>query len=171
MHTLVLHSKFIQWLSTPLSPTLWGHSMLEGGWCQGTTCFLLWKHLRVFPTPTSDTFSILWTPTASQFQRHFEVLLILSPFQQFPTLPHAPSTPTPHPTPPLKAAPRPLRTLHPLIQTPLQHSLETLWVVVGIGWLPWHLILRVTLLKWYVISRVEDGRIGEECWEMALVMN
>ena len=90
---------------------------------QGTTCFLLQKHLE-FPTPTSDTFSILWTPTTSQFWRHFGVLLIPSPFQQSPTLPHAPSTPTPCPTPPPKAAPRPppppkvtqrpLWTLHPL---------------------------------------------------------
>ena len=45
------------------------------------------------PTPTSDTFSILQTLTASKFQRHFDVLLILSPFQQSPTLLHTPSTP------------------------------------------------------------------------------
>ena len=63
------------------------------------TCFLLRKHLRVLPTPTSDTFGILQTLTASQFQRHFGVLPIPSPFQQSPTLPHAPSTPTPRPTP------------------------------------------------------------------------
>ena len=67
--------------------------------CQWTTSFLLGKCLRVFPTPTSDTFSILQTPTASQFQRHIRVLPILSPFQQSPTLPYAPSTPTPHPIP------------------------------------------------------------------------
>ena len=63
--------------------------------CQGTTCFLLWKHLGVLPTPTSDTFSILWTPTASESQRNFRVLPIPSPFQQSPTLLHTPSTPTP----------------------------------------------------------------------------
>ena len=54
--------------------------------CQGTTCFPLQKHLRVFPTPTLDTFGILRTLTASEFQRHFGVLLIPSPFQQSPTL-------------------------------------------------------------------------------------
>ena len=104
--------------------------------CQGTTCFLLQKHLGVFPTLTSDTFGILWTLTASEFQRHFRVLLFLSPFQQSPTLLHAPSTPTPHPTPPPKIAPRhppppkvawrPLRTPYPLIQTPFRRSSETL---------------------------------------------
>ena len=95
----------------------------------------LQKHLRVlgvFPTLTSDTFSILQTPTTSKFQRCFGVLLIPSPFQQSPTLPHAPSTLTPHLTPPLKAAlrpppplkvaQRPLWTLHPPIKTPLSHS-------------------------------------------------
>ena len=125
--------------------------------CQGTTCFPLRKHLGVFPTPTSDTFGILWTPTASEFQRHFGVLLIPSPFQQSPTLLHAPSTPTPCPTPPPKIAPRPppplkvarrpLQTLYTPIQTPLQHSLETLQVIAEIRRLPWHPILRVTSLK------------------------
>ena len=111
--------------------------------CQGMTCFLLQKHLGVFPTPTSDTFSILQTPTTSQFWRHFGVLLIPSPFQQSPMLLHAPSTPTPCPTPPLKVAPRPLpppkvaqwplQTPHTPIWTPLWHSLETLQVVAEIG--------------------------------------
>ena len=76
-------------------------------WCQGTTCFLLQSCLGVLPTPTSDTFSILQTPTASQFQRCFRGLPFLSPFQQSPTLPCTPSTPTPHLTPPPKAALRP----------------------------------------------------------------
>ena len=126
-------------------------------YCQGTTCFLLRKHLGVFPTPTSDTFGILWTPTTSEFQRHFRVLLIPSPFQQSPTLLHAPSTLTPHPTPPpkialrppppLKVAQRPLQTLYPLIQTLLRCSSEILQVIAEIRWLPWHLILRVTSLK------------------------
>ena len=48
------------------------------GVCQGTTCFPLRKHLGVFPTLTLDTFSILWTPTASQFWRRFAVLLAVS---------------------------------------------------------------------------------------------
>ena len=96
------------------------------------TSLPLWSHLRILPTPTSDTFSILWTLTTSQFWRHFWVLPILSPFQQSPTLPHTPSTPTPHPTPPLRPLPppkvtqRPLQTPHLLIWTPLWHSLETL---------------------------------------------
>ena len=125
--------------------------------CQGTTCFPLQKHLRVFPTPTSDTFGILQTPTASEFRRHFGVLLIPSPFQQSPTLLHAPSTPTPRltpppkiaprPPPPLKVAWRPLRTPYPPIWTPLQHSLETLQVVAEIRQLPRHPILRVMSLK------------------------
>ena len=66
--------------------------------CQGTTCFLLQSCLRVLPALTSDTFSILWTLTASQFQRCFGVLPILSPFQQSTThsfhsdpLPNTPS--------------------------------------------------------------------------------
>ena len=110
--------------------------------CQGTTCFLLQKHLRVFPTPTLDTFGILWTPKASEFQRHFGVLLILSPFQQSPILLRAPSTLTPRLTPPPKIAPRPppppkvarrpLWTPYPPIQTLLQCYLETLQVVVEI---------------------------------------
>ena len=121
--------------------------------CQGTICFPLQKHLRVFPTPTLDTFGILQTPTTSEFQRHFRVLLILSPFQQSPTLLHAPSTPTPCLTPPLKIAPspppplkvawRPLQTPYPPIWTPLWHSSETLQVIVEIGRLLQHPILRV----------------------------
>ena len=63
--------------------------------CQGMTCFPLRSCLRVLPTLTSDTFSILQTPTASQFQRRFKVLPILSPFQQSPMLLHAPSILTP----------------------------------------------------------------------------
>ena len=104
--------------------------------CQGTTCFLLQKHLGVLPTPTSDTFSILWTLTASKFQRHFRVLPILSPFQQSPMLLHAPSTPTPHltslpmaaprPPPPPKVTQRPLQILHPPIRSLVRRSLETL---------------------------------------------
>ena len=114
--------------------------------CQGTTYFLLPKHLRVFPTLTSDTFSILQTPTASEFWRHFGVLPIPSPFQQSPMLPHAPSTPTPcltpppmvalRPLPPPKVTWRPLQFPHPPIQTPLQRSLETLWAITELGWLP-----------------------------------
>ena len=125
--------------------------------CQGMTRFLLQKHLGVFPTLTLDTFGILWTPTPSEFWRHFGVLLIPSPFQQSSTLLHAPSTPTPHLTPPPKIAPRPpplpkvaqrpLWTPYPLIQTPLQHSSETLQVIAEIRWLPRHPILRVTSLK------------------------
>ena len=42
--------------------------------CQGTTCYPLQRHLGVLPTPTSDTFGILQTLTASEFQRHFGVL-------------------------------------------------------------------------------------------------
>ena len=120
-------------------------------WCQGTTCFLLQKHLEVFPTPTSDTFGILRTLTTSEFQRHFGVLLIPSPFQQSPTLLCTPSTPTPCPTPPPKITPRPppppkvarkpLRTPYPPIRTPLRCSSETLQVVAEIRQLPWHLIL------------------------------
>ena len=99
--------------------------------CQGMTCFPLQRRLGVLPTPTSDTFGILQTPTTSEFQRHFGVLLIPSPFQQSPTLLHTPSTLTPHPTLPLKITPRPpsppkvawrpLRTPYPPIQTPLRH--------------------------------------------------
>ena len=91
----------------------------------GDDLFSAPKHLRVFPTPTSDTFGILRTPTTSEFQRHFRVLLIPSPFQQSPTLLHTPSTPTPHltfpleitprPPPPPKVAQRPLWTLYPPI--------------------------------------------------------
>ena len=125
--------------------------------CQGMTCFLLQKHLGVLSTLTSDIFGLLQTLTASQFQRHFGVLPIPSLFQQSPTLPNAPSTLTPHPTPPLKAALRPppplkvtwrpLWTLHLLIQTPLRCPLETLWVIAEIGQLLWHPILRVASLK------------------------
>ena len=75
--------------------------------CQGTTCFPLRSCLGVLPTPTSDTFGILRTPTTSEFQRHFKVLPIPSPFQQSPMLLHVPSTPTSCPTPLPKAAPRP----------------------------------------------------------------
>ena len=35
--------------------------------CQGMTSFLLQSHLGVFSTLTSDTFSILWTPTCYKF--------------------------------------------------------------------------------------------------------
>ena len=143
MHTPAPHDRSIQWPSTPLSLMLWGHIMLEGGWCQGTSSFLLQSCLGVLPTPTSDTFGILQTLTTSQFQRCFKVLPIPSSFQQFPTLLHAPSTLTPCLTPPLKAALRPFWTPHPLIWIPLWHSLETLQVIAEIGRLPWHLILRV----------------------------
>ena len=115
-------------------------------YCQGMTCFSLQKHLGVFPTPTSDTFSILWTLTASESQRHFGILLIPSPFQQSPTLLRAPSTLTPHltpppnitlrPPPPLKVAQRPLQTPYPPIRTPLRHSSETLQVIAEIRQLP-----------------------------------
>ena len=141
--------------------------------CQGMTCFPLRKHLGVLPTPTSDTFGILRTPTASEFWRQFGVLPIPSPFQQSPTLPHAPSTPTPRPTPspmatlrpppPPKETRRPLLIPHPPIWTPLQRSSETLWAIVEIRWLPQHPILRVRLLKQYTISRV-DG--GQDQWGM-----
>ena len=141
--------------------------------CQGTTCFPLQSCLRVLPTPTLDTFGILQTPTTSQFQRCFEVLPILSPFQQSSTLPHAPSILTPHLTLPLKAAPRappppkvtqrPLQIPHPPIWNPVQHSSETLWAIVEIGRLLWHLISRVKSLKQYTMSRV-DG--GQDRWGM-----
>ena len=157
MHTLVPHGGFIQWPSTPLSPVLWGRSKLDGGWCQGTTCFLLQSCLGVLPTLTSDTFGISQTPIASQFWRRFKGLPIPSPFQQSPMLLHTPSIPTPRPTPPLKAAPRappppkvtwrPLQILHPLIWSLVQHSLEILWPIVEIERLLWHPILRVELLK------------------------
>ena len=125
--------------------------------CQGTTCFPLQSCLRVLPTPTSDTFGIPRTLTTSQFWRCFKGLPIPSPFQQSPTLLHTPSIPTPCPTPPPKAAPRvppplkvtrrPLRILHPPIQSPVQHSLEILQAVVEIERLPRHPILRVKSLK------------------------
>ena len=125
--------------------------------CQGMTSFLFQSHLGVFPTPTLNTFSILQTLITSQFQRHFGGLPIPSPFQQSPTLPHAPSTPIPHLIPPPKAALRPLPppkvtwgplpTLHPPIQTLLQCSPDTLGVVAETGWLLWCLILRVTSSK------------------------
>ena len=96
-------------------------------YCQGMTSFPLQKCLRVFLTLTSDTFGILWTPTASQFQKCFGVLPTPSPSQQSPTLPCTSPTPAPHPIsppkaalrppPPLKVTWRPLPTLHPLIQT------------------------------------------------------
>ena len=96
------------------------------GACQGMTCFPLQMHLGVFPTLTLDTFGILRTPTASEFQRHFRVFLVPSPFQQSPTLLCAPSPRltlplkvTPRPPPPLKVAQRPLQTPYPPIQTPL----------------------------------------------------
>ena len=137
--------------------SLMGVNWMSDRVCQGTTHFLLQNCLGFLPTPTSDTFSILWTLTASQFWRHFGVLPIPSPFQQSPTLPHAPSTPTPHLTPSLKAALRPLpllrvaqrslRTPHPPIQTPLQCSSKTLQATVEIGQLLRHPILRVELLK------------------------
>ena len=97
--------------------------------CQGMTCFPLQSCLGVLPTPTLDTFGISRTLTTSQFWRRFKELPILSPFQQPPTLPHAPSIPTPRLTPPPKAAPRvppppkvtwrPLRIPHPPIQSPV----------------------------------------------------
>ena len=134
-----------------------GQRVKQGGNCQGMTCFLLQKHLGVLPTPTSDTFSILWTLTTSKFRRHFGVLPILSPFQQSPMLLHTPSTLTPHPTSLPMAAPRPppspkvtqrpLRILPPPIQSPVWHSSETLQAVVEIERLPQHPILRVKLLK------------------------
>ena len=49
--------------------------------CQGMTSFLLQSCLGVFPTLTSDTFSILWTLTTSHFQKCFGVLPTPSPFQ------------------------------------------------------------------------------------------
>ena len=79
----------------------------------------------------------LWPPPSSRDASEY-----LSPFQQSPTLPCTPSTPTPCLTPPPKAALRlrplkvtqwPLWTLHPLIQTLLQCSSETLWVIAEIG--------------------------------------
>ena len=125
--------------------------------CQGMTCFPLQKHLRVFPTLTSDTFSILQTPTTFEFQRCFRVLPFPSPFQQSPTLLCTPSTLNPCLTPPPKAAPRPppplkvtqwpLWTPHPLVRTPLWRPSETLRVIAEIGWLLQHPILRVASLK------------------------
>ena len=125
---------------------------LQGNY-QGMTSFLLQSCLGVLPTLISDTFGILQTPTASQFWRHFGVLPIPSPFQQSPTLLHAPSTPTPppkatlRPPPPPKVTQRPLWTPHLPIQTPLWHSSETLWVIAEIGWLPQHPIWRVASLR------------------------
>ena len=125
-------------VSCILSPTCWG-----------MTSFPLQKCLRVFPIPISDTFGILRTLTTFQFQKHFRVSPILSPFQKFPTLPCVPSTSAPHPIPPPKAAPRPppLPTLHPPIQALLWCSQDTLGVVAEMKQLPQHLILRVTLLE------------------------
>ena len=112
--------------------------------CQGMTSFPIWSHLGVLPTPTSATFGILWTLTASQFQTHFRVLPTLSLFQQSATPLCAPSTTAPHLISPLKAAPRlpPLpkvvqRSLlipHPLIWTPLWHSPDILRVAVEMEW-------------------------------------
>ena len=48
------------------------------------------------------------------------------------------------PLPPPKVTWRLLRTLHLLIQTLLQRSSETLWVVAEIGQLPWHLCLNMS---------------------------
>ena len=125
--------------------------------CQGTTCFPLRKHLGVLPTPTLDTFSILRTPTASEFQGHFGVLPIPSPFQQSPTLLHAPSTPTPRltslpmaaprPPPPPKVTRRPLLIPHSPIRSLIRHSSETLRAVAEIERLPRHLISRVKSLS------------------------
>ena len=136
--------------------------------CQGMTCFPLQSHLGVLPTLTLDTLDILWTPTTSKFWRCFKVLPIPSPFQQSPTLPHVPSTPTsrltpllkaaPRPLPPLKVTQRPLWTPHPLIWTLLQCSLETLQAVMELGQLPWHPILRVKSLRQYAMSRVDGGQ-------------
>ena len=108
---------------------LWPHPAFNDISVKGTTCFPLQKHLGVFLTPTSDTFSILWTPTTSEFQRCFKALPFPSPFQQSPTLPCTPSTLTLcltlppkaalRPPPPLKVTRRPLWTPHPLLQTPL----------------------------------------------------
>ena len=116
---LALYMPDIMAYMTPLSGLVQNNQIFQ--WTlSGDNLFL-----GVFPTPTSDTFSILWTPTTSKFQRCFRVLLIPSPFQQSLTLLHAPSTLTPRTTPPLKAAPRPppppkvalrpLQTPHPLI--------------------------------------------------------
>ena len=94
-------------------PRIWLHILREvclvvrPKMVSGDDLFSAPKTSRSFPTPTSDTFGILQTPTTSKFQRHFGVLLIPSPFQQPPTLLCAPSTPTPCPTPPPKITPRP----------------------------------------------------------------
>ena len=114
-----------------------------GHYCQGKTCFPLQSSLGVLPTPTSDTFGICQTPTTSEFQRHFELLVIPSPFQQAPMQLHVPSTPTSCLTPLPKAAPRPLPPpkvtqrllwiLHPPIQSPLRHSSETLQAMMELG--------------------------------------
>ena len=133
------------WLSKPETRHVPSSKIVTD--CQGMTSFPLQSHLRVFPTLTSDTFGILWTPTASQFQKSFGVLPTPSAFQRSPTLPHAPSTPAPHPIPPLKVTWRSLPTPHPPIQTPLQHSPDTLGVVAEIEQPPQHPILRVTSLE------------------------
>ena len=104
-----------------------------------------------------------WTLTASQFQKHFRDFPTPSPFQQSPTLPCTPSTPAPHPIPPPKAALRPppplkvtwrpLPTTHPPIWTPLQHSPDTLRVVLEMEQLLWHPILEYISL-WYILCMV-----------------
>ena len=101
---------------------------------QGMTYFPLQSCRGVLPTLTLDTFGILQTPTTSQFWRCFRVLPIPSLFQQSPMLPHAPSIPTPRPTP-------------PPIQSLVQCSSKTLRAVVEIEQLPQHLISRVKSLK------------------------
>ena len=56
------------------------------------TCFLLRKHLGVFPTPTSDTFGILWTRHSSDSDHHLrvpETLWSTSHSEPLPTVPNA----------------------------------------------------------------------------------
>ena len=53
----------------------------------------------------------------------------------------------PRPPPPPKVTWRPLWTPHPLIQTLLQCSSETLQAIMELGQLPQHLILRVKSLR------------------------
>ena len=147
-------SSMITWQTFPI---ITASCMTSPPYCQGMTCFPLWRHLRVFPTPTSDTFGILQTPTASEFQRHFGVLPTPTPIQQPPMLLHAPPTLTPWPTsllmatpkplPPPKVTWRPLWSLHFPIRSPLWCSLETLWAAVEVERLPQHPILRVKLLR------------------------
>ena len=155
--TLVPFCLTLVWHLRPNSDHLQQHPFWPSETNQGHRRLGRAQHISWSQVPPTSLPTDLATPSSAPEITYLTGLPFPSPFQQSPTLPCTLSTPTPCLTPPLKAAPIPpppskvtqwpLWTPHPPAQTLLWCSLETLWVIVEIGWLPQPPILRVMLLK------------------------